>query len=69
VPQPPTREREKLPVVGHAQQHLGDRQRDQFAVGELRRPSRPAMTRTEEIVDLHIQCDDEGVEGGEHEAS
>jgi hypothetical protein len=25
------------------------------------------MTRAEEIVDLHIQCDDEGVESGEHE--
>jgi hypothetical protein len=66
VAQPPPRQRQELTIVGHAQQDLRDRERDQLAIGQLRRTS-GATTGLQEVVDLHIECDDEGVEGGEHE--
>ena len=64
VPQPPTSEREELAIVGHAQQHLGDRQRDQLGIAELRWTTRAAMTRAEEIIETDVESDDEGVESG-----
>jgi hypothetical protein len=47
VPKPPAREREELPVVGHREQHLRDHEADQLGIGQLRRTTRPAVTRTE----------------------
>jgi hypothetical protein len=66
VPQPPARQGEELAIVGHPEQHLRDRQGDQLGVAELRRAPWPAVTRTEKIIDLDIESDDEGVERGGH---
>jgi hypothetical protein len=64
MPQPMAGEREKLAVVGHREQHLRNRERDQLRVGELRWTPRTAMTRPEEIIKLDVESDDEGVESG-----
>jgi hypothetical protein len=54
-----------------AQEHLRDRQTDQLAVADLRRPSGPRARRQgeQEVIDTHVKSDDEGVEVGEHAAS
>jgi hypothetical protein len=64
MPQPPAGQREELAVVWHPEQHLRDGERDQLAVAELRRASRSARTPTEEVIDLNVESDDEGVETG-----
>lgn len=66
--QPPTRERQELAVVRTVEEHLGDGERDELSVGELRRCPRPASL-WQEIVQPDIKCRDEGVEVGAHEAS
>jgi hypothetical protein len=47
---------------------LADSERDQLRVAQPRRTAR-TTPRFEEIIDLDIECDGEGVEGGEHAAS
>ena len=51
-----------------AQQDLGDGQADQLSVGQLGRVAWPAAG-LHQLVDGDIQCDDEVVETGVHEAS
>jgi hypothetical protein len=51
-----------------AQQDLGDRQADQLSVRQPRPPTRPAAG-FQQLVDGDVQCDDEVVETGVHEAS
>jgi hypothetical protein len=68
MPEPVARERQELAIVRQPQEHLADRERDQLGVAQLRRAARTSPT-FEEIIDLDIKCDSEGVEGGEHEAS
>ena len=54
-----------------AQQHLGDRQADQLAVGQPRLAAgTPASwVGAQQLVDGDVQCDDEVVETGAHGAS
>jgi hypothetical protein len=51
-----------------AEQDLGDGQADQLAVGQLGWPARP-VAGLQQLVDGDLQCDDEVVETGVHEAS
>jgi hypothetical protein len=51
-----------------AEQHLGDRQTDQLGIRQLGRSPR-SQPRTEQVIDGDVQCDDEVVETGAHEAS
>jgi hypothetical protein len=51
-----------------AQQDLGDRQTDQLGVRQPRWPAWPAAG-LQQLVDGDVQCDDEVVETGVHEAS
>ena len=50
------------------EQHLGDGQTDQLGIAELGLAT-GAMPRAEPVVDGDVQCHDEGVEIGVHEAS
>jgi hypothetical protein len=50
------------------QQDLGDGQADQFGIRQLGRPAR-AEPWAQQLVDGDVQCDDEVVETGVHEAS
>ena len=50
------------------EQHLGDGQTDQLGIAELGLATR-AMPGAEQVVDADVQCRDEGVEVGVHEAS
>jgi hypothetical protein len=50
-----------------AQQDLGDDQTDKFGVAESGRPGRPAA-RFQQLVDGDVQCDDQVVEDGTHQA-
>jgi hypothetical protein len=68
VPEPVARECQELAVVGQPQEHLADSERDQLRVAQPRQTAR-TTPRLEEIIDLDIECDGEGVEGGEHAAS
>jgi hypothetical protein len=51
-----------------AEQNLGNGEADQFGVGEARWPARTLAhaEQTEEVVDLDVECHDEGVEIGLH---
>jgi hypothetical protein len=51
-----------------AEQDLGDGQADQLAVGQLGWPTRP-VAGLQQLLDGDLQCDDEVVEEGVHEAS
>jgi hypothetical protein len=57
------------------QQRLGDRQGEQFGVGQLggdpdrRPPWAQARVVLQGLVDLDVQCDHEGVQVGVHAAS
>jgi hypothetical protein len=51
-----------------AQQHLGDRQAEQLGVAELGR-SAWAAAGLQQLINGDVQCDDEVVETGVHEAS
>jgi len=68
VAQPAGGEPQPTPLGAEPEQDLGDRQADQFSVAELGRPARPTA-RADQLVDGDVQCDDEGVEVGAHEAS
>jgi hypothetical protein len=48
-------------------QDLGDGQADQFGVADPGWPARP-LARPEQLIDGDVQCDDEVVEVGAHEA-
>ena len=46
---------------GEAQQRLRHRQAHQLGVGQYRRPAQPARS-SQFVVDLHVQCGDEGLD-------
>jgi hypothetical protein len=50
------------------QQDLGDGQTDQLGVAQLGAAAWPSA-RTQQLIDGDVECDDEGVEVGAHEAS
>jgi hypothetical protein len=52
----------------HGEQDLGDGQTDQLGVAQLGLAA-GAVSGTEQVVDGDVQCRDEGVEVGVHEAS
>ena len=57
------------PPLGVAAQHdLGDRQRDELRVSDLRASSCTAARR-QEIVHQHVKCDEQAVKVGGHEAT
>jgi hypothetical protein len=58
-------------LAGAAQQDLGDGQADQLGVGQPRLAARvvTAGVGAQQVVDGDVQCDDEVVETGVHEAS
>jgi hypothetical protein len=66
--QPLVGEAQPAALGGEAEQDLGDGQAGQLGVAELGRPPGPAAW-AEQLVDGDVQCDDEGVEVGVHEAS
>jgi hypothetical protein len=66
--QPLAGKAQPAPLGGEPEQHLGDGQADQLGIGELGWPARAAPA-AEQLVDGDVQCDDEGVEVGVHEAS
>jgi hypothetical protein len=68
VAQPLAGEPQPVPLGVVAEQDLGDGQTDQLGVAELGAAAWP-LTRTQQLVDGDVQCDDEGVEIGAHEAS
>jgi hypothetical protein len=68
VAEPPASEGEEPAVVRAVEEHLGDGERDELGIGELRRGPRPTAPG-QEIVQPDVKCGDEGVEVGAHEAS
>jgi hypothetical protein len=68
VPEPLAGQAQPAPLGVAAEQHLGDRQADQLGVTELGPATRPDP-RAEQVIDHDVECDDEGVEVGVHEAS
>jgi hypothetical protein len=68
VPQPAAGKAQPAPLGAEPEQDLGDGQADQFGVTELGWPAWPGAG-AEQLVDGDVQCDDEGVEVGVHEAS
>jgi hypothetical protein len=68
VPQPVGDRSQPAAFGAVAQQDLGDGQTDELGVAEFGRPARsPAWFQ--QLVDGDVQCDDEVVETGVHEAS
>jgi hypothetical protein len=68
VADPAAHEPQPAPLRVAAEQNLSDGQADQLGVGKARRPAR-AVAHTEqlgEVVDLDVECHDEGVEVGMH---
>jgi len=68
MPQPPAREREEPPITRAIEQHLRDRQTDQFGVCDLAWSARPT-TGQEEVIGQDVKSDEERVEADGHEAS
>jgi hypothetical protein len=68
VAEPAAREPEPTALGVAAEQNLSDGQADQLRVGEARRPAGtlPDAELDEEVVDLDVECRDEGVEFGVH---
>ena len=70
VPQPGVAHPQPVMLRPGAQQHLRHRQAHQLGVGQLLRLAGPAPARWDHmIVDLHIQCGQEGVQVCCHERS
>jgi len=55
-------------ATANATAPLGDRQADELAVGQPGWPARPAAG-LQQLIDGDVECDDEVVETGVHEAS
>jgi hypothetical protein len=68
VPQPLAGKAQPAPLGTEPEQDLGDGQTDQLGIGELGAAAWPAAG-AQQLVDGDVQCDDEGVEIGAHEAS
>jgi hypothetical protein len=68
VPEPAAGEPQPAPLGTAPEQDLSDGQTDQLGVAQLG-PTARAQPWAEQLVDGDVQCDDEGVEIGGHEAS
>jgi hypothetical protein len=68
VPQPAAGKAQPAPLGAEPEQDLSDRQADQLGVAELGWPAWPAAG-FQQLVDGDVQCDDEVVKIGVHEAS
>jgi hypothetical protein len=68
VPEPGGGHAQPAAFGADAEQDLGDGQADQLSVAELGSSARTG-SRADQLVDGDVQCDDEGVEVGVHEAS
>jgi hypothetical protein len=68
VAEPPAGEPQPAAFAVHSEQDLGDGQTDQLGIGELGLAA-GAGSGAEQVVDGDVQCRDEGVEVGVHEAS
>ena len=70
VPEPGVAQPQPVVLRAGAQQHLRHRQAHQLGIGQPLRLARPARAgRDHAIVDLHIQCDQEGVYVWSHNRS
>src|SRR5919202_677 len=71
VPQPAVAQPDPAVLTMAAQQDLGDRQADEFGIRQPGLAARipAAGVGTQQLIDDAVQCDDEVVEGGVHEAS
>jgi hypothetical protein len=71
MPQPAVAEPQPAVLAVTAEQGLGDRQADQFGVGQpwLAARTPAAGVGTQQVIDDAVQCGDEVVEGGAHGAS
>jgi hypothetical protein len=70
VPEPGVAQAQPVMLRPGAQQHLSHRQADQLSVGQPFRLARPAPAQRDHmIVDLHIQCGQEGVQVWRHNRS
>ena len=65
MPKPLPGQTQEAPLVRAIQEHLRDRQTDQLAVRDPRRPSEPPSGR-QEIIDQHVNVRQQGVEVGGH---
>jgi hypothetical protein len=68
VAQPLAGKPQPAPLRADTQQDLRGGQADKLRVGELGWPARATPT-AHQLIDGDVQCDDEGVEIGVHEAS
>jgi hypothetical protein len=68
VAQPPADQPQPAPLGAAAEQDLGHGQTHQLGIAELGRPAGPTAWANQ-VVDHDIECNDEGVEVGVHEAS
>jgi hypothetical protein len=68
VPEPVAGQSQELAVVGQPQEHLGDRERNELGVADLRRGAHTSPFR-QEVIHQHVNCREKGVEVGAHEAS
>jgi len=68
VAEPAARKPQPAALGVAAEQDLGDGQAGQFSVGKARRSARALADAEldEEVVDLDVECRDEGVEFGVH---
>ena len=71
MPQPAVAEPQPVVLAVAAEQDLCNGQADQLAVGQARLTARVAgaRVRPQQLIDGDVQCGDEVVEGGAHEAS
>ena len=62
-----------MTLVVVAQQHLSDGQADQLGIGHLWWSTRAAAAEPtggdDPVGEFHLQCDEQGVQVGDHEAS
>lgn len=65
MPEPLLGEPQEAPLVRAVEQHLRDRQADQLAIGDPRRPAKAPSGR-QEIIDQHVKAGQQSVEVGGH---
>jgi hypothetical protein len=66
MPKPRSGEAQKAALSWAIEQHLRDRQADQLAIGDPRRPPQAAPSGRQEIIDEHVKADQQSVEVGGH---
>jgi hypothetical protein len=65
MPEPALGQAQEAPLVRAVEQHLRDRQTNQLAIGDPRRPAKPPSGR-QEIINEHVNVRQQGVEVGGH---